>query len=71
MPAEPDRLEKRIRLGCGGLAGVVIGLIAAARFGPDNPAVGLGIVAVVTLFFALGALFGGDDFWLRFNRYHR
>jgi hypothetical protein len=71
MPDEPDRMEKGVRLGCGLAVGAILGLFAAVRVGADNPTVWLGIVAVVALLFAFGALLGGDDFWHWFFGFRR
>ena len=61
----PDALEKKIRMGCGAVAGIVVGLLFGFA--------GLGLVAgwlwaftgFITVAFALLALRYGDRFWFR------
>lgn len=62
---KPDRMEKGVRLGCGGLAGLVAGLFAAVRVNPNDAVVFFGIILVLAVLFALGALGGGDEFWFK------
>ncbi|HEU4655414.1 MAG TPA: hypothetical protein VFS47_15610 [Steroidobacteraceae bacterium] len=60
----PDRLEKKIRLGCGGVAGLVIGL-GCGLLGLDLKGWFLWLfVAVLVAAFARLALKQGDRFWL-------
>ena len=60
----PDALERKIRLGCGAVAGIAIGLCAG--FVALELAAGLAwlLAAVVGTIFALLALRFGDRFWL-------
>lgn len=63
MPEPPDRMEKGVRLGCGAVAGLVLGVAAVVQIDPHGAVAGFLILAVSTLFFALAALVGGDEFW--------
>jgi len=65
MRGKADRMEKGVRLGSGGLAGLIAGLYAAIRLNPDGAAAFFGIILFSMVLFALGALVGGDEFWWR------
>jgi hypothetical protein len=63
---QPDRMEISIRLGCGGLFGLLIGVLIALRlswvlFGSAAAFVPL-LVAIVVLFAVLAAVYG-EGFW--------
>ena len=59
----PDTLEKGIRLGCGGLVGLLFGLIIASRMFSDSIAVRLITVIIIAGVCAIVALKTGDRFW--------
>lgn len=61
---QPDRSEKKIRLGCGVIAGLMLGLIfgfITLRLTAGPLWLFAGVVAVAFAFFALRY---GDRFWL-------
>jgi hypothetical protein len=60
---EPDRLEKGIRFGCGGLFGAVIGFFFIIEFHPDSSGgIALACVAGAVICGALAMRYG-DPFW--------
>jgi len=59
----PDRLEKRIRFGCGFIAGALLGLIAAGAVVPDSRRVLLAVGAGTALLFGGLAVRYGNRFW--------
>ncbi|MBL9087193.1 MAG: hypothetical protein JNM10_08610 [Planctomycetia bacterium] len=65
----PDRLETGLRLGCGGLFGLLLGVVALGRFAfrvgvPTLAYVGIPVLVVVC---ALAAWRLGDDFYHRWS----
>jgi len=65
---QPDPWERRIRFVCGALFGLLLGLLAWARFQlPWVPGV---LMTLVTGYaFAAGARKYGDEFWFRSIRW--
>ena len=60
----PDALEKKIRIGCGGMAGVVLGsVIGSVSLGLKAGAL-WAFLGVAVLAFAALALKYGDWFWV-------
>ena len=63
MPGKPDRTEKGLRLGCGAVAGLMLGVVAAVQINPNGAVAFFVILAVSVLVAARGALVCGDEFW--------
>jgi hypothetical protein len=65
---EPDPLESKVRIGCGGLLGLFFGLFVAFRwfFYTAGAITTLAIVLVSVCLFAYLALRYGDYFWKEF-----
>ncbi len=68
---EPDRLEKIVRLVCGGLFGAVGGFFLVLRFWPQS----ILSIALITVFIsatcAVLAMHYGDHFWHRLGEIFR
>jgi hypothetical protein len=64
-PRTPDRFEKTVRLGCGGLLGLVFVGPLAYRFAGATAGMWV-TIAAGTLLFAWLALRHGDRFWHAF-----
>jgi len=62
----PDAQEKRIRVGCGFIFGVVVGGFIALRTSPWNVYAVAAIIFVAALVFGVLAMKLGDRFWLGF-----
>jgi uncharacterized membrane protein len=60
----PDALEKKIRIGCGALAGVALGASIGIAFLGLKAGAFWVFVGVAALAFALLAVRYGDRFWL-------
>jgi len=59
---EPDTFEKRLRFGCGFLAGIVLGLSLGVQFSFGR-SLFLGAVAAAAILCGLLAVRYGDQFW--------
>lgn len=60
---KPDRFEIRVRLGCGGVVGVGVGITGAALSGVESWWGALVCGAVLAMLFAWLAARHGDRFW--------
>jgi hypothetical protein len=59
----PDKLEKGIRLGCGGIFGLFIGAVAGFKMFPYGDWSILAVALTVAIAFSLAARCLGDRFW--------
>lgn len=58
-----DKLEKGIRLGCGGIFGLFVGAVAGFKMFPYGDWSILAVAAAVAISFSLAARYLGDRFW--------
>jgi uncharacterized protein YacL len=62
---EPDKLEKSIRFGCGGVLGLLLGLYVSVRIFIDleNKIIPIAIVFITIILCGFAAMKKGDRFW--------
>ena len=65
---KPTRLEKNLRMGCGSVRGLVLGLSIGVRWYPTQTGLALAVIACV-IGCAWCALKFGDRFWVNWSRW--
>jgi CHASE2 domain-containing sensor protein len=60
----PDAFERRVRLVCGGILGLVLGVLVCLYVRPLSMPMNLGVVLASVVACAFGALRYGDKFWI-------
>ena len=60
-----DATEVRIRLGCGGIAGLIVGFFVAFRWSLGNMWIAVPVSLIAAVIIAILAAKHGDTFWQR------
>lgn len=63
MKENIDNTEKAIRIGCGGLLGMVVGFIFGMQLFITNLTAVITVTILLTILFAIISLIKGDEFW--------
>lgn len=67
---QPSQLESITRLGCGATIGLLCGAsLGLYFFGETSPTTVVVVCLLLTIGCAVGALRGGDRFWVAFTRW--
>jgi uncharacterized membrane protein len=63
MKENTDNKEKAIRIGCGGLLGMIVGFIFGMQLFITNFTAVIIVTTLLTILFGIISLIKGDEFW--------